>query len=143
MRETWYYETFYEDTENAPDLPSGNRSWRYVYKAGNPDYPVIPGHWRPSIHMPREVARIFLRVTDVRVERLQDITDDGVEKEGVPIFGRTEKEVRCLQAFLRYRKVWDSTLKPQDRALCGWQANPWVWVVAFEKISREEAKHES
>lgn len=46
VRETWYYETFHEDTDSPPDLPSGNRSWRYMYKASNPDYPVIPGRWR-------------------------------------------------------------------------------------------------
>jgi len=96
--------------------------------------------WRPSKHMPKEAARIFLGVTDVRVERLQDITDDGVEKEGIPIIGRTEKEARCLQAFSRYRKIWDNTIKPKDRALYGWEANPWVWVIEFERISKDEAE---
>jgi len=97
--------------------------------------------WKPSIHMPREAARIFLRVTDVRVERLWDITDDGVEKEGVPILDRCEKEARCLQAFSKFQKVWDATLKPKDRALYDWGADPWVWVIEFEKISPEEAEN--
>lgn len=146
VRETWQY-AYDLDGNDQPIEGTG----RYLYAADNLPEPFgfwvnsngthrdcMP--WRPSIHMPKEAARLFLRVTDVRVERLQDITDDGVEKEGVPIFGRTEKELRCLQAFLRYRKVWNSTIKPKDRALYGWDADPWVWVVEFERISREDAQ---
>lgn len=140
VRETWYYETFYEDTDNAPDLPSGNGSWRYVYKSDNPDYPVIPGHWCPSIHMPREAARIFLRVTDVRVERLQDITPDQIDAEGCKEWAYSAKTGEILPSGPSwFRIAWDNTLKPKDRALYGWEADPWVWVVAFEKVSREEA----
>ena len=82
--------------------------------------------WHPSIHMPREAARIFLRVTEMRAERLQDIDDAGVLDEGLEIgdpFG----------------ELWARTLKPADRALYGWAANPWVWVIEFERISKEEA----
>ena len=82
--------------------------------------------WHPSIHMPREAARIFLRVTDVRVERVQDIDDDGVVAEGLNIGDP-------------FDELWDSTIKPADRALYGWDANPWVWVIEFERITREEA----
>ena len=81
--------------------------------------------WHPSIHMPREAARIFLRVTDVRVERVQDIDDDGVVAEGLNIGDP-------------FDELWDSTIKPADRALYGWDANPWVWVIEFERITREE-----
>jgi len=135
VRETWYYETFYEDTDNPPDLPSGNRSWRYVYKVDNPDYPVIPGRWHPSIHMPREAARIFLRVTDVRVERLQDITEEQAEAEGACNGFPFDNYIDGFKC-----SVWGSTLKPADRALYGWDANPWVWVIEFERISREETQ---
>ena len=128
VRETWYYETFYEDTDNDPDLPSGKRSWRYVYKADNPNYPVIPGHWRPSIHMPREAARIFLRVTGVQIERLQDITEAQAEAEGVDQYPFT--------AIGKFCDLWDSTIKPADRALYGWTANPWVWVIEFERTEK-------
>ncbi len=82
--------------------------------------------WHPSIHMPREAARIFLRVTDVRVERLQDMPPYDIAFEGF----RKQKDFIAL---------WDSTIKPADRVLYGWAANPWVWVIEFEKISREEA----
>lgn len=82
--------------------------------------------WHPSIHMPREAARIFLRVTEMRAERLQDIDDAGVLDEGLEIGDP-------------FDELWDRTLKPADRALYGWAANPWVWVIDFEGISKEEA----
>ena len=88
--------------------------------------------WRPSIHMPRKAARIFLRVTDVRVERLQGITFKQALKEGCNDYSSTA---------LGFFYVWDSTLKPKDRALYGWEANPWVWVIEFERVSREEAEN--
>lgn len=77
VRETWYYEEhMHELTTGDPDLPSGRYKHRYIYKASDPDYPVDVGvgnkGWRPSIHMPKEAARIFLRITNVRVERLQE-----------------------------------------------------------------------
>ena len=82
--------------------------------------------WHPSIHMPREAARIFLRVTDVRVERLQEMPPYDIAFEGF----RKQKDFIAL---------WNSTIKPSDRAIYGWDANPWVWVIEFERISREEA----
>ena len=98
--------------------------------------------WRPSIHMPKEAARLFLRVTDVRVERLQDITDEGAKAEGANWkhghhVGVEEKMRRG--AVERFAEIWDTTIKPADRETYGWSANPWVWVISFERISREEA----
>lgn len=97
--------------------------------------------WQPSIHMPREAARIFLRVTDVRVERLQDIQERGpasAEKEGfvndIDLMGGTGKS-----ATKHFSEFWDTHIKPKDRALYGWAANSWVWVIEFERVSREEA----
>ena len=89
--------------------------------------------WRPSIHMPREAARIFLRVTDVRVERLQEISYADVIAEGVS-YGHAE--------YTKFRAVWNSTIKPKDLPVYGWDANPWVWVINFERISKEEAELE-
>ncbi len=79
--------------------------------------------WRPSIHMPREAARIFLRVTDLRVERMQDIDDDGVVAEGLNIGDP-------------FDELWNSTIKKADRSLYGWKANPWVWVIEFEQCEK-------
>lgn len=110
-----------------------NYDGSYAYRAGH-KFEKDSG-WRPSIHMPREAARIFLRVTDVRVERLQDITDQQAESEGV-----TEYPFTSIGAF---GKLWDSTIKPTDRALYGWDANPFVWVIEFEQISKEEAMNDA
>lgn len=74
-------------------------------------------------------ARLFLRVTDVRVERLCHIGRSDALKEGA--------NPAC--AVLDFKSIWDSTIKPADRDQCGWNANPWVWVIEFECISREDA----
>lgn len=99
--------------------------------------------WRPSIHMPKEAARIFLRVTNVRVEHLQDITEEqavaegalpvylSVDSEDTPYSDRTWHEV--VPARPDFIRIWDSTIKPADRPLYGWRANPWVWVIEFER----------
>ena len=87
--------------------------------------------WRPPIHMPREAARIWLRVTDVRVERLQEMPHDAPLKEGVLCDGNSNPTVA-------FAALWDSTIKPADRERYGWAANPWVWVIAFERCEMPE-----
>lgn len=135
VRETWYYETFYEDTDDITDLPFGNCSWRYVYKADRPDYPVIPDHWHPSIHMPKEAARIFLRVTNVRVEKLQDITPEQIDAEGCKEYAYNAKTGELLPSKPTWFKmIWDSTIKKSNLSKYGWAANPFVWVIEFERI---------
>lgn len=85
--------------------------------------------WKPSIHMPKEAARIWLKVTDVRVERLQDMTDDDAEAEGCFDYTSTA---------LGFFDVWDSTIKKSDLDRYGWNANPWVWVIKFERCEKPE-----
>ena len=97
--------------------------------------------WHPSIHMPREAARIWLKVSDVRVERLQDIDDEGVKAEGAnwrngKHVGFEEKMKRS--AIDRFKEIWNSTIKPSDRNRYGWGANPWVWVIEFEQCEKPE-----
>lgn len=101
--------------------------------------------WHPSIHMPREAARIFLRVTDVRVERLKEITLEQAMKEGVidpehrPYI--QYEQVGQLERYARnkvFPEIWDSTIKTADRAIYGWAANPWVWVIEFERCEKPE-----
>lgn len=98
---------------------------QYFYKADG----IIPHcTWSPSIHMPKEAARIFLRVTDVRVERLQNITPEDIIKEGFcEVF-----PAGIWQA--DFYNTWNSTIKPKDRTLYGWAANPWVFVIEFERV---------
>lgn len=104
--------------------------------------------WHSSVHMPWEAARIFLRVTDVGVERLQDITLDQLRAEGMKLFV-TPSECKNMMNrfgavcdFERKKKdfstLWDSTIKPADRALYGWEANPYVWVIEFERCEKPE-----
>lgn len=97
--------------------------------------------WHPSIHMPKEAARIWLRVTDVRVERLQDITAEQVVKEGTT--GLTMDLIQNSDELKRHYDIpfavlWDSTIKKADRNLYGWAANPWVWVIEFERCEKPE-----
>lgn len=94
--------------------------------------------WKPSIHMPKEAARIFLRVTDVKIERLQDITLSDVLKEGLEI----EKYV-STPLMKKFSNLWDTTVDKKEINQYGWDANPYVWVYYFEVISKEEAMKES
>lgn len=113
--------------------------------------------WKPSIHMPKEAARIFLRVTNVRVERLQQITNEGVCREGVtpkwyaggckcsayepecmnePCENRAAYERMCHET--PFLELWNSTIKPSDICKYGWDANPYVWVIEFERCDKPE-----
>lgn len=83
--------------------------------------------WHPSIHMPKKAARIWLNVTNVRVERLQDMTDDDAEAEGCFDYTSTA---------LGFPDVWDSTINKSDLDHYGWDANPWVWVIEFERCEK-------
>lgn len=108
----------------------------YAYKADDDTLHHSIGenftHWHPSIHMPKEAARIFLRVTDVRVERLQDITPEDIIKEGFcEVF-----PAGIWQA--DFYNNWDSTIKSKDCALYSWNANPWVWAIEFERVEVSE-----
>lgn len=106
--------------------------------------------------MPKKAARIWLKVTDVRVERLQEITEDGVWDEGfkfkppcltrVSADGHTcDLDGPCMSS-IKYcdmtmgelfgREVWNSTIKKSDLDYYGWSANPWVWVIEFERCER-------
>lgn len=91
-------------------------------------------NWRPSIHMPKEAARIFLRVTSVRAERLQEITPYSCIREGIE--SHALHAVGASFVIGMFSDLWDSTVKPAERDRCGWAANPWVWVIEFERCER-------
>ena len=103
--------------------------------------------WHPSIHMPKEAARIWLKITDVRVERLQDITPKDAKNEGVgnlfyEDIGYSEKnygtEVDPEYGIAKeqFAWLWDSTIKKSDLDRYGWDANPYVWVISFERCAK-------
>ena len=130
VRETWSH----------PIVPSDKN--RYVYRADEvaEDGFKNEAHiWHPSIHMPKEAARIWLKVTDVRVERLQELTDDGAKAEGAnqkngKNVGWEEKMRRT--AIERFAEICNSTIKKSDIQRYGWNANPWVWVIEFERCEK-------
>lgn len=122
----------------------------YMYRASCEDneYPSADT-WHPSIHMPKEAARIWLKVTDVRVERLQEITPNGAESEGVGNlfyddigYGEknygTEVDPEYGIAKEQFAWLWESTIKKSDIDRYGWDANPWVWVIEFERCEKQE-----
>lgn len=126
----------YFDSAVAAFRENGLRGNRNAYKA---DYhseivgDVVPEpKWTPSIHMPKEAARIFLRVTDVRVERLQEITNKDAKREGVVC----ETDNSGMMHRYMFSKLWNSTIKKSDIDRYGWNANPWVWVIEFSKIDK-------
>lgn len=102
--------------------------------------------WSPSIHMPKEAARIFLRVKDVRVERLGEITLDDVHAEGIDasftraVGAGSPSGVIDFSAE-RFETLWNSTIKPADRDRYSWEASPWVWVIEFERCEKPEGWH--
>ena len=126
-----------------------NYDGSYSYRAGHKF--EKEGGWRPSIHMPREAARIFLRVTDVSVAKLHDISESDAEKEGLKYTDDICQDESWHPTFydpdsggdpslaIGFAKLWDSTIKKSGVALYGWDANPWVWVIEFGRISRREA----
>ena len=128
----------------------------YYYKA---DGELRPKGWRctwhPSIHMPKEAARIWLKVTNVRVERLQEIKPVDVINEGAYpdcwdclntygesgsqcCYGTEEECSQCDEVMMEWEKLWTSTIKKSDIDRYGWDANPWVWVIEFERCEKPE-----
>lgn len=106
----------------------------YMYRATD----EISGDakWHPSIHMPKEAARIWLKVTDVRVERLQEITIAGIRNEGLPSAAVHAGDMEI--ATEEWKMLWNSTIKKSDLDRYGWDANPWVWVIEFERCEKPE-----
>jgi hypothetical protein len=111
----------------------------YGYKASVANSEDAGEPWKPSIHMPKEAARIWLKVTDVRVERLQEITADGIRNEGL-----SSAAVHCGDmeiALKEWENLWNSTIKKSDLGRYGWNASPWVWVIEFERCEKTQEEH--
>lgn len=106
----------------------------FWYKADDKSWMSKDLLWKPSIHMPKEAARIWLKVTDVRVERLQEISGKDLIKEGIDLF--QSNYVRA--AFDEFKNIWNSTIKKSDLDRYGWDASPWVWVIEFERCEKPE-----
>ena len=138
VRETWQKAGLVDEFDHIIDGTE-----KYYYAAGPEapcfDFWVDPETgehkdkmpWKPSIHMPKEAARIWLKVTDVRVERLQDIDIDGIRNEGLPSMAVHAGDMEI--ALKEWEILWDNAIKKFDLDRYGWDANPYVWVVEFER----------
>lgn len=142
-----YGEKFFKLPYQPGDILYVRETWhkgleRYMYRADYSDTEKfyrngkeIEMKWKPSIRMPKEAARIWLKCTDVRVERLQDITEIGATKEGCVYdveyaLGNTAKG--------HFIEIWNSTIKRSDLYRYGWNANPWVWTIEYERCEKPE-----
>lgn len=110
----WVRETFNYD----------GLSKSFVYKAS---WPNGPDGWKPSIHMPRKASRIDLLIKNIRVERLQDISEKDAREEGFP--PPNPMDGGCFSAREEFKDIWQ-TINGHN----SWFENPWVWVVEFERI---------
>ena len=142
----WVRETWAKISDWSDVCPETGMFDGYIYKA---DWPSSGEHpkWRPSIFMPREAARIFLRVTNVRAERVQDITEDDAIAEGVGDLFFEEigysnnpkydllMEWKTLERE-QFELLWNSINAKRG---FGWDSNPWVWVIEFERCEKPEA----
>ena len=136
------------------DILYARETWKeapkgyYYYEDWQKDDIADVTKWKPSIHMPKEAARIWLKVIDVRVERLQDITYNGALREGsegircdhvaLGVHGCTD----CMNTGwieppqVEFMQIWNSTIKKSNLDRYGWDANPWVWVIEFERCEK-------
>lgn len=155
VRETWWSGYVLDENDCIPD-----NTLTYWYKADTND--ARPGDmsdercyhlwgnnkecwpkWKPSIHMPKESARVWLEVTDVRVERLQDITEEDAKAEGVKSFRPVPGDGPAETLYYHYTKdKWGPSPKHSFETLWrkindeeSWNKNPWVWVIAFKVLS--------
>ena len=106
----------------------------YMYRATDEIYG--DARWHPNIHMPKEAARIWLKVTNVRVERLQEITIDGIRNEGISSMAVHAGDMEI--ALKEWKNLWNSTIKKTDLDSYGWEANPYVFVIEFIRIDKPE-----
>ena len=142
VRETWV-KLFYVDENGRTHYV---KEVFYYAADGDPDVTLCDADgfllddqritWKPSIHMPKEAARIFLRVTGVRAERLRDITEVDAEKEGLykgwRLSGKGSLALSARQAFMW---LWE-TITRDGPACRKWACNPWVWVIEFERCEK-------
>jgi hypothetical protein len=127
VRETW--SVFHDDT-----------GYDYLYyraDEGNPDKYKCFMPWKPSIFMPRVAARIFLEVKHVHLERIQGISERDVVKEGITTLSfvlpdeKTKLKPKGGTFRTEFKHLWDGLNAKRGY---GWDVNPWVWVIQFERI---------
>jgi hypothetical protein len=135
VRETWQAVPIgcHRDWRGIPDdrfrtVCQGHETVAVIYRADG----EMPGDeiWQPSIFMPRWACRLVLDITDVRVERLNDISEEDAVSEGVEEFARKNRLIGYWTT--SFARLWDSINGPES-----WAANPWVWVIEFKRVELE------
>lgn len=153
MTDAELIKTSYNPPYQPGDILYVRETWldyagRFMYKADYGKYrlkslKLAEFTWHPSVLMPKEAARIWLKVKDVRVERLQDMNEVDTAKEGI----RTDVQTCRLDDpdFIEnfggielFKDLWNSTIKKSDLDRYGWDASPWVWVIEFERCEKPE-----
>lgn len=124
VRETWAISPYHPATYDGP---------AYFYRADYQPMSDVAIKWKPSIHMPREVSRLTLEVVDVRVERIQDISEKDAIAEGIEAIGHGWKNYKkpnsppwCTPTY-SFKSLWDSVYKT-------WEQNQWVWAIKFKRV---------
>ncbi|EOW7176066.1 hypothetical protein ACOZ9G_001238 [Salmonella enterica subsp. enterica serovar Chester] len=137
VRETWQVihdhideSSHVEDRTYAPSIPKEkDRYWHTVYAEhfGDKSREDRGFPWRPAIHMPRWASRILLEITDVRVERLRDLSEEDAKSEGIiPSAGGV---LPGWEYRINFRDLWMDIYGTDN-----WEANPWVWVIEFKRV---------
>lgn len=126
----WVRETFaghYLDDDQIQDIKDGRCKAKDLceYRSDYGDDADCADGWTPSIHMPRWASRITLEITAVRVERLNDISEEDARAEGAP----TELCIIGEKHYMGFRTLWKSIYGEES-----WSANPWVWVIEFRRV---------
>lgn len=132
VRETWGYPI------------ALNSDKQYIFRAdevAESDFKNDSHIWHPSIHMPKEAARIWLNVTNVRLERLQDVTGESALAEGADKYIHTNGTLNEDQTITSFIGIWNSTIKKSDLGIYVWDANPWVWVIEFERCNKPKEEN--
>ena len=114
----WVRETFCEHTTGGVIYRADEKPLEGIYSYHT---------WRPSIHMPRWASRITLEITEVRVERVQEITEEDAKTEGVNEISLIDRD----GYYSSFADLWDSINAKRGY---GWDTNPWVWVISFDKV---------
>ncbi len=123
----WVRETFLDSYAIGGEDENGNPI-NIIYKASYDKHPNDCFNWKPSIFMFREYSRINLEVTEVRVQRLEDLTEDNAMAEG---FEADEISPQCITARCRFAQLWD---KLNEKRGYPWGSNAWVWAISFKKV---------
>lgn len=141
VRETWQQECY------EGDYPEGKAyiaTKKYVYRADEYELPKESkafGKWKPSIFMPKEACRLFLEVTNVRVERLHDISEEDAKAEGIKIYSGFEQFENYNKIGYRFLNSAIDSFFSLWRSINGKEsldANPWVFAYSFEQIEKPD-----